>query len=282
MSVPPEMMEEQLPPEGEMVDPAMEGEMVEPGMEEGMAAEEIVEEEPGEEEFLGPSGTPRARGTADDAARESADRDPLNNELVTEDEQAQYEDFVSRAILMISDTRKPDEETPSPADATLKIMNNRKFTVPQALGLGAARTTMLIHNNAMRQDVKYDADVLFHGADELIAALYIIGNVAGIFEGVEPVKVPEDGNFDDYEFSEAEIKLLQEAKMNAVHEFGLMLEQSGQITEEQMQEAQDFWKSQIEREVESGEVGDDILSGIDVPAARSEMSKRMEGRGNGS
>jgi len=273
MNVPREEMDEELAPAGEEAE-----------MEAAVEGEEEALEGEGEEggEFIPADGQPRPRGTPDDIAREQQDADPWNAEAVTEDEQAQYEDFVARAILMISDTRKPEEGALSPSEATMKIMNNRKLTVPQAIGLAAARVTLLIHNNAKRQEVTYSPDVLFHGADELIPALYVMGNVAGIFDGVQPIKVPEGGDFEGYEFSEQEMKLLEEAKLHAVHEFGLMLEQTGQISEEQMEEAQQFWKSQIEREMNAGEVGDDILSEIDIDSARAEMGKKLEGRRDGT
>lgn len=220
----------------------------------------------------------RPVGTIEDQIADENISDPVNAQNPTLDEQQQYDDFVQRAILLISDVRQPEDGQPSPSDSTLKIMNNAKFTVPQAIGEAAANTTMMLHNLAKRAGVEYSPDVLFHGADELIAALYILGNAARIFDGVPPLKPIEEGEeAGEYDFDEKELAILEQAKMHAVERFGQMLVETGQIDEKQRKEASDFWKTQIEREIDSGEVGDDVLEGVNIDEARRAMASRMQG-----
>ncbi len=283
-----------------------------------------AEEEAVAEEEAGAGEEQRPVGTVEDDIVHQNMVDPSEAELPTVEEQKQYDDFVNRAILLISDNRQPEGGGMSPADATLKLMNNNKITVPEAVGKAAASTTWLLHNAAKRAGQEYTADVLYHGNDELVAALYLLGNAAGIFKGVPPYKgklpgavenadpaaiagegadadspeadateefmpaesaapAPADGEGPDpndpdlkdaYDFSPEEMKILEAAKLEAAKAFGDMLLESGQVTQEQRDEATKFWQQQIEKEVDAGEVGDDILDGVDLDAARARMTKK--------
>jgi len=243
-------------------------------------------------------------GDPQDDLRRAEAADPTEVEQVTDDEQAQYDDFVSRALALISDSRKPKGEGMSPSEATLKLMNNSSFTVPEALAEGAANTVMLLHNASKRANKAYTPDVIFHGADEIIAGLYLLGSAAGIFkdapahdwaakqdeaeapqaavpgigqEGAEVQPGPEgeqaDGNPSEEDFTEDEYRLLAEAKILATEKFGRKLQESGQLTEKEKVEAQEFWKSQIEKEVGSGQVDDSVLDAVDVDSVRKQISQ---------
>lgn len=236
--------------------------------------------------FLAPGGDEqRPAGTVDDFIKGAQMDDPFNTEEVTAEEQAQYDDFVDRAILLISDPRRPEDGSPSPSEATLKMMNNPSLSVGQALGLATAETVALIHNAAKRQGMEYSADVLFHGADELISALYVLGTEARIFPNAPKPTLGGEGETDDdgesitgaYNFSDEAMEIMAEAKFEAARVFGEKMMETGQISEEMNAEAQQFWKAQIEREMNSGEVGDEILDGVDVDAWRNGVAKNEMG-----
>lgn len=273
-------------------------------------------------------------GDPQDEIRRRQALDPTGSEEVTDEEQDQYDDFVSRALSMIADNRKADDNSPSPSEAVLNLMNNGSFTVPEALAEGAASTVMLLHNAAKRANVAYPPDVIFHGADEIIAGLYLLGSAAGIFEGASdhswaagpgqpaaeqpiappdmaamgpsapaqpmemPAMAPMEAPVDQLttppvaaapaaapaaaglaegelpsegDFTEEEYMLLGEAKILATEKFGQKMVESGQLTEKEQGEAQAFWTSQIEKEVETGEVDDSVFDNVDVNSIRQTM-----------
>lgn len=242
-------------------------------------------------------------GNPQDDLRRAEAVDPTEVEQPTDEEQQQYDDFVTRAIALISDNRKPEGGGKSPSEATIDMMNNSSFTVPEALAEGAANTVMLLHNVAKRANKSYTPDVIFHGADEVIAGLYLLGSAAGIFKdapahdwaskqdeeqtpeavldpGQAMAEAPggqevehEEGNPSEADFTDEEYMLLGEAKILATENFGRKLQESGQLTEKEMGEAQDFWKSQIEKEVQSGQVDDSVMNRVDVESVRKQISK---------
>lgn len=164
------------------------------------------EQAPAPQGAQGPGGaaTPPAQkfavvGSKDDEIKRQEMIDPSEVEEVTEEEQAQYNDFVSRMIAMISDSRVPEglDDAKSPSDAVIEVMSNSSFSIPQALSEGAASSIMILHDAAKRAEKPFSPDVMFHGADEVIAALYMLGAAAGIFEGASDyakgsgIKAPE-------------------------------------------------------------------------------------------
>lgn len=284
----------------------------------GNFIEQDPQQQPPTQPQAQPAGDFMVAGDDQDNIRRMQAIDPTEAEQVTEEEQAQYDDFVSRAIAMISDTRTapPDENGQgagqSPSDAVLAVMNNASFTVPQALAEGAAHTAMILHNAAKRAGQPYSPDVMFHAADEIIAGLYLLGSAAGVFqgtpdhswamkqpseasetsEGPQPTDAPtasmmapadlaaqpgaaqpEEGGIADGDFTHDEYMMMGEARMLATEKFGGLLQQTGQLTEKEQAEAQDFWKSQIEKEVEMGNVDDSMFDNMDLPTIRANMMK---------
>lgn len=274
-------------------------------------------------DFLDPQADgPSVVGDRNENIRRAEALDPTEVEEVTDEEQAQYEDFVSRALAMISDTRTPEDGSPSPSEAVINVMNNSSMSVPEALAEGAVSTIGMIHDAAKRAGSPYSPDVLFHGSDEIIAGLYLLGSKAGIFEGVGshewaesggPVTIgapgetdvdpmqgdllagddvlagagemqpPEgmgatlqEGDAPDGDFTDDEYVMLGEAKILAVEKFGKRLMDSGQMGEEEQREAQEFWKSQIEKEVELGNVDDSVFQSMDLDAVRQQMAGGMQ------
>jgi len=130
-----------------------------------------------------PQGQQFVSGNPEDDLKRREAMDPAEVEEVTQEEQDQYDDFVARAIAMISDSRQPEGGGKSPSDAVLDVMNNSTFSIPQALAEGTVSTVKILHDAAKRQNVAYSPDVIFHGADEVIAGLYMLGSAAGIFNG---------------------------------------------------------------------------------------------------
>lgn len=265
------------------------------------------------------TGSARVIGDPQDDIKRRQALDPTGTEEVTDEEQAEYDDFVGRCIAMISDTRVPEGGENggvaiSPSDAVLKVMSNSSFSVPQALSAGAVNTAFIIHDAAKQAGKEYSPDVLFHGIDEVIAGLYLLGSAAGIFDGAsdysktggglsaqqqpatDPAQMqlpmdgaetgaipPADGAMaapsgamqdSEGDFTDDEYMLMAEAKMLATEEFGRRLVESGQLTEEDQKEAQEFWQSQIAAEVERGEVPDELFDSMDVPAIRKAIASR--------
>lgn len=240
-------------------------------------------------QFVEQQSGPRVIGEPEDNIKRQQALDPSGTEEVTEEEQAQYDDFVSRSLLLLADRRTPQGEDAqlkkSPQQTTLDLMNQSNFDVPTALAEGASRTAMLLHNMAKRAKKPYSPDVMFHAADELIAALYLLGKTAKIFEGLpggvsigdskKALSKSDDGSvLDSIEFTEEELALMGQAKMIAVEKFGQMLQKSGQVGEEEQAEAMKFWQSQIEKEVESGEFDESQFEDVPVDAIRQHIGRK--------
>jgi len=191
---------------------------------------------------------------------------PVDETAVSPEEQEQYEDFVSRALHFINDTRTPagGKGIKAPADAILERMNQRDLTVPEAIGGTCADVAFMIHNNAKRQGVEYEADVLWHGADEIMSQLLDLGRAAGIFPKLPP------------ENSEDEAKLLGAAKAEAAKAFGEKLIATGQNPQA---EAQSYMQEQMQREADTGELDEwDPLSEVS-PDALTKAIQRAKGGG---
>lgn len=203
------------------------------------------------------SGEQRPVGTAQDQRDAEVAKDPSAKVQASPHEQAQYVQLVTRFILMISDNRKHSPDHPSPSEAALKQLNNPKLSVAQAVGQTTAQLIFILHNAAKSQKVQYDPDVLFHAADECIAATYLKGLARGLFHGVPDYKgIPSSG---EYPFEPAEMHMLAQAKIYAVQWFGRLMQQTGQITPAEKNEAMNFWQQQIKREVNSGQVSDQTI-----------------------
>lgn len=203
------------------------------------------------------NGDQRPVGTAKDQRDAEISKDPSAKVQASPQEQAQYVQLVTRFILMISDNRQHSADHPSPSDAALKQLNNPKLSVAQAVGQTTAQLIFILHNAAKSQKVQYDPDVLFHAADECIAATYLKGLARGIFHGMPEYKgIPSSG---EYPFEPAEMHMLAQAKIYAVQWFGRLMQQTGQITPAEKNEAMNFWQQQIKREVNSGQVSDQTI-----------------------
>lgn len=214
-----------------------------------------------------PTGGPSTTGTETELIQAEQDANP-ESELVTPEEQAQYEDFVTRAISYISDKRKPGGKKASPLEATLNFMRSPKRDVALAVGEAAAHVTQIIANAAQSAKQAYPPDVLFHGGTELVEALYLLGSSHGVFQGVP--EIDPEGAWPP----EAD-ELLDKAFAVGVQKYGEYLEKSGQLTPELQEQAQKYWKDQIAYEVSSGKVDDSVFDGVDINAARAQMHQQL-------
>jgi hypothetical protein len=163
---------------------------------------------------------------------------------VSPDEQRAYDDFVTRALLFISDTRKPlgknrqpNTSAKAPADIIIDHLNVKGLPADQAVGRTTAQVCWLIFTNAKHQNVDYPPDVLYHGADEVMSHIYEIGVRSGAIKNPPPPNSPQ------------EQKLLGMAKMYACQYFGNNVIDSGMNDQDA---ARAFYQQQIKREADTG------------------------------
>lgn len=200
-----------------------------------------------------PPQQPAARpvGTQQQHNEQLAAINPTAPTQADENEQAQYTQFVSRFIMAVSD---PHSKL---GDESIRMMNNSSLTVPVAVGRATASVAFIIVQGARAQHIEYAADVLFHACFECVCTMYVLGLSAGIFKDVPPFKgLLKDGA---YPFDPKELHILVSAQMQAVRAFGDMELKHGLISKQMRQANMQFWHQQIEREVKSGIVNDDVL-----------------------
>jgi hypothetical protein len=213
-------------------------------------------------------GPPRVKGTLNDRRKEILAKNPKARLKATPDMQAEYYQVVTRFLLMLHDPRqskgdpKTGKKLPSPMDAAIMQMNNRKLSVPQAVGRTTAQLLFILHNSVKVQKAKVNPNVWFRAADECVIATYLLGHARGIWEGVPKYKPfrPHTQPGKKYPFDDVEKKLILQAKIEAVRWFGNLMQKSGQISPAMQQKAQQYWDSQIKQEIASGKVTDDHVA----------------------
>lgn len=98
----------------------------------------------------------------------------LDDQEVSPEEQAQYDQFVTRAMVMIHHQESRDR--------VLKALNNPNMTVHESVGRTTAMITKMVENMAAAAKVKLSPDVMFHGAQEIVGDLMEVGRAAGVFK----------------------------------------------------------------------------------------------------
>lgn len=225
------------------------------------------------------SGGARAVGSVEDANQAAQDDNPANPQEVSPAEQAEYEQFVSRFIMFISDdgsNRHPANGPMkmSPSDAVLKMLNNPRIPLAQAIGVTTAHVAFIIVTSAKAQKITYQPDVLFHANFECCVMMYLLGLSAGIFNGVPPFKgVDDDGSYD---FNEQEVRIIADAQMQAVRAFGTLEVQHGMISPDMQKDNLNFWHQQVQREVQKGVVSDDVIQKL-VKSGKLRPQQPMSG-----
>lgn len=198
-----------------------------------------------------PEPVARPAGTQDQHNDAASAVNPTLEMQPTDDEQAQYNQFVSRFMMALSDPKS------KMGDATLKLMNDIHMTIPEAVGRATANLAFIIVKGAQAHKIQYDTDVLFHAAFECVCVVYVFGLAAGIWKNVPPYKgLNSDGT---YPFDHAELKIVLSAQMQAVRFFGDMEVKNGMLSPQVRKANMQFWQQQIQREVKAGGVNEDVL-----------------------
>lgn len=215
----------------------------------------------------------KPKGTLEDQRKEILAKNPKAKLPATPSMQAEYIQLVTRFGLMIHDIRQ-QKGMKSPCETFIRQMNNPKLSVAQAIGQATANGIFILHNAAKQQKVKYNPNVMFRAADECVAAMYLLGNARGIFQGVPPFKGKKAGV--PYKFDHSEVMLMLKAKMYAVQWFGKLMLQSGQISPQDADAAKKHWDEQIKREIASGQVTDSHVKALmEHPDVKSQVDSAV-------
>lgn len=202
-------------------------------------------------------GGPRAKGSQQDAYDAAVDDDPNAPVPATPEEQRQYESLVTRFILYVSDPRQSNPKHASPNQAFMATLNTPKVPAAIAIAGATAKAVMTLLHTAKIQGKPYDAEPVFYAGDEIIPAAYLLGAARGIWKDMPPYHgVQPDGSYD---FADDEIKVIGEAKMQTIRLLGNMMVKAGMITADVAQANAEQWKQQIEREISSGSVSDEVM-----------------------
>lgn len=201
-------------------------------------------------------GGARPVGTVQQANDMATDDDPYARVEASPEEEAQYQQFISRYLLAISDQRKTGKHG-SMHDTVMAMLNNAKQPAAIAVGQATASVAWLIVQQAQHAGVKYDPEVLFHANYEATASMYLMGLAAGIFKGMGPMQeFDEDGG---YPFNQKDLRVIAEAQIQAVRFFGNYMMRGGMLSESDQKANQDFWDKQVKREVKTGQVPEHVI-----------------------
>lgn len=215
-----------------------------------------------------PEPIPRPAGTQAQHNATASAINPLSEVNATDDEQAQYNQFVSRFMMALADPKS------KMGDATLKLMNDVHMTIPEAVGRATANLAFIIVKGAAAHKIQYETDVLFHAAFECVCVVYVFGLAAGIWKDVPPFKgLNPDGT---YPFTHPELKILTSAQMQAVRFFGDMEVKNGMLSPQVRKANMQFWQQQIHREVQSGAVNEDVLKKLAAAGVFKGAQNKMQ------
>jgi hypothetical protein len=154
-----------------------------------------------------------------------ADFEDVDENTVTREEQAQYDQFVTRALKLIH-----SKKTQAPL---LEQLNQKDLTVPQAVGRAAAMMASALAEQAKAAKVDLSPDVVFHAtADYIVPELFEIGEAAKIFPAVEQEHI-------------------NQAFLEAQKFYGEALLQ-GPDAEKLSAQAQDLYAHKVAEEIDSG------------------------------
>lgn len=161
--------------------------------------------------------------------------DPFDQEQVSEDEQAQYDQFVEKSLRFI--------HHPETRDHIIDQLNDRSVSVPESVGRVAALVARTVAEHAKAQEVELSPDVVFHAGTEIVQELMEVGARAGIF----PIEWPEEGE----ELSPEVETMMEQAFAIGAHEYGkhLVASEEGQSLAD---EAGTFFAQQVAKEADAG------------------------------
>lgn len=175
-----------------------------------------------------PEGEPRPSGLP--PGYESGDFEGIDANTVSPEEQAQYDQLVTKALDLI--------DGPKTQRAILDQMNQKDMPVYQAVGRTAAMMAMALEQQAKASGIELSGDVIFHAAkDYILPELFTIGEAAKI------LPTPKDGDQ-----SQLNMAFLEAQKVYGEHVL------QGPDATKASQGAQDFYAQQVAKEVDDGKV----------------------------
>ena len=175
----------------------------------------------------------------------------FSEEVPTEEEQAQYDQFTIRALDFIG-------QFPREHVATL---NNKDKPAYESVGELTYKIAKGVEAQAQAAGVKPSADVMFAAGEEIVMALMELGEAAGIFPFSQ----------DSSEYDDVQAMAYAHAANVAANEFM----QSPQYTPEVKDEAGSFFAQQVAQERSRGEVPDQFFD--DIGNARAANNKLFGG-----
>jgi len=208
---------------------------------------------PGEQAVLDASGIVNQGAGA-------AMKNPLEgeDEPVSPEEQAEYDDAFKRIMAMVHDTREVDGGK-SMADSIIAQITSKTGPAYEAIGKSAGNAIKLFYENAKRQGKEYSGDVLREVGMDLVTELIDIASQVG------SVEVPADDTPEGEEFYK--LAVLEAAKF-----FGDYYLQTGQADVEGEKQGM---MEQMKREGESGELDDWDMQGMDPNAMKDVMAQKQ-------
>lgn len=201
-------------------------------------------------------GGARPVGTVQQANDAATDDDPYAQVEATPEEEDQYNQFISRFLLAISDQRNTGKHG-SMHDTVMHMLNNAKQPAAVSVGQTTASVAWLIVNQAQHAGVKYDPEILFHANFEACASMYLLGLHAGIFKGVQLKDMSSDGS---YPFDQKDLRIIAESQIQATRFFGNLMMRGGMLSDADSKANEDFWNKQVQREIRTGQVPDHIIN----------------------
>lgn len=232
--------------------------------------------------------SPRYHGHSDLMAKSEAlaADDPTQPQLATVEEQTQYDDLVSRGMMLLGDIKEREGAKPGGfGTEMLNALKSEKLPLEQTFGYSLGNMMMMLYQNAAFQGYEYEPSVVVGAMEELSMLYYIMAKEAGAIAsgppslaegGTEPQ--PEEieselmemqqqdprfitldpdeetaGQADaiDYDFSEEELQFIEEANMRAIEFAGQKMLKEGQIDQQQWKQ---FAAEQVKGEVRRGVV----------------------------
>lgn len=197
---------------------------------------------------------PTPTGVGPDGAVPSDD--PLNEEAVSPQEQADYEQFVIRALQFI--------HGPETRDAIIDHLNQTDLSVPEAVGRTAAFVAQRIVETAKASGAELSPDAVFHGGTEIVEELFEVGSRAGVL----PVEWPETtSDEEEVDLPPETQEMVEQAFAIGVHEYGKDFVQTDE-GKALSDEAGNFFAMQVAKEADAGQLAPEFV------AATENMSRR--------
>lgn len=175
----------------------------------------------------------------------------FNEEAVTEQEQADYNQFVLKAQEFIAGS----------AQNIVGSMNDKNKPVYQNVGAMALKIAHMVEGSAKASGAEISPDIVFHGGAEIVEMLMEVGDAGGVW--------PFESDSSEYEESMA-MALMHGAELAAKES----MEAPGY--DELQDEAGSFMAQQIAGEQQRGEVAPEFFEGIENQVATG-VSRAVNG-----